>query len=63
VSLESSLEGLSNGEGNLDLAQLGTMLWDFEIFPTCEGVGANGAKWDKKYIFGWDSPKESFLPS
>jgi hypothetical protein len=34
VSLERYFDGLSNGERNLDLAQLGTKLWDFEIFPT-----------------------------
>jgi hypothetical protein len=35
-------------------------LWNF---PNMGRYRANSVKLDKKYIFGWDSPKESFLPS
>jgi hypothetical protein len=60
VSLESSLEGLSNGEGNLDLMQLGTKLWDFEMFPTWEGIGQTEQNGTKSTFLGGTRQKKVF---
>jgi hypothetical protein len=62
VSLESSLEGISNGEGNLDLAQLGTKLWDFEIFPTWAGIGQTERNGTKRTFLGGTRQKKVFYP-
>jgi hypothetical protein len=61
VSLERSLEGLSNGEGNLDLAYLGTKLWEFEIFPTWEGIGQTEQNWTKSTFFWVGLAKRKFF--
>jgi hypothetical protein len=60
VSLESSLEGISNGEGILDLAQLGTKLWDFEILPTWEGIGQTEQNGSKSTFLGGTRQKKVF---